>query len=73
MLILELELHNTIIHIVRYTKPSYAKPAEMLLTISLCPANTLGSLAQVAELVDAQVSGTCGGNLVEVRVFSWAP
>ncbi len=27
----------------------------------------------MAELVDAQVSGTCGGNPVEVRVFSWAP
>jgi hypothetical protein len=24
-------------------------------------------------LVDAQVSGTCGSNVVEVRVFSWAP
>ena len=31
------------------------------------------SYAQVAELVDAQVSGTCGSNVVEVRVFSWAP
>src|ERR1700722_1268665 len=30
-------------------------------------------IAQVAELVDAQVSGTCGRNVVEVRVFSWAP
>ena len=30
-------------------------------------------VAQVAELVDAQVSGTCGRNVVEVRVFSWAP
>jgi hypothetical protein len=30
-------------------------------------------LAQVAELVDAQVSGTCGRKVVEVRVFSWAP
>ena len=29
--------------------------------------------AQVAELVDAQVSGTCGLTAVEVRVFSWAP
>ena len=29
--------------------------------------------AQVAELVDAQVSGTCGREAVEVRVFSWAP
>ena len=29
--------------------------------------------AQVAELVDAQVSGTCGRKAVEVRVFSWAP
>jgi hypothetical protein len=24
-------------------------------------------------LVDAQVSGTCGRKVVEVRVFSWAP
>ena len=31
------------------------------------------SKAQVAELVDAQVSGTCGRKAVEVRVFSWAP
>jgi hypothetical protein len=31
------------------------------------------SVAQVAELVDAQVSGTCGRKVVEVRVFSWAP
>jgi hypothetical protein len=30
-------------------------------------------IAQVAELVDAQVSGTCGRKVVEVRVFSWAP
>ena len=29
--------------------------------------------AQVAELVDAHGSGPCGGNTVEVRVFSWAP
>jgi hypothetical protein len=29
--------------------------------------------ALVAELVDAQVSGTCGRKVVEVRVFSWAP
>jgi hypothetical protein len=27
----------------------------------------------VAELVDAQVSGTCGRKVVEVRVFFWAP
>jgi hypothetical protein len=27
----------------------------------------------VAELVDAQVSGTCGRKVVKVRVFSWAP
>ncbi len=27
----------------------------------------------MAELVDAQVSGTCGSDVVEVRVFSWAP
>ena len=30
-------------------------------------------VAQVAELVDAQVSGTCDCKVVEVRVFSWAP
>ncbi len=29
--------------------------------------------AQMAELVDAQVSGTCGSDAVEVRVFFWAP
>ena len=27
----------------------------------------------MAELVDAQVSGTCGRKVVKVRVFSWAP
>ena len=27
----------------------------------------------MAELVDAQVSGTCALRGVEVRVFSWAP
>ena len=27
----------------------------------------------MAELVDAQVSGTCGSDVVEVRVFFWAP
>jgi hypothetical protein len=32
-----------------------------------------GPVAQVAELVDAQVSGTCGRKVVKVRVFSWAP
>ena len=32
-----------------------------------------GINAQMAELVDAQVSGTCGRKVVEVRVFSWAP
>jgi hypothetical protein len=31
------------------------------------------TVALVAELVDAQVSGTCGRKVVEVRVFSWAP
>ena len=36
-------------------------------------AYPLYALAQVAELVDAQVSGTCGRKVVEVRVFSWAP
>src|SRR5450756_2709021 len=30
-------------------------------------------VALVAELVDAQVSGTCDRKVVEVRVFSWAP
>ncbi|MEY3731272.1 MAG: hypothetical protein RLZZ57_2028 [Pseudomonadota bacterium] len=32
-----------------------------------------GPFAQVAELVDAQVSGTCGRKAVKVRVLSWAP
>ncbi len=36
-------------------------------------AARLQAPAQVAELVDAQVSGTCGRKVVEVRVFSWAP
>jgi ribonuclease D len=37
------------------------------------PAHRMPRIAQVAELVDAQVSGTCGRKVVEVRVFSWAP
>ncbi len=37
------------------------------------PKRTFFLGAQVAELVDAQVSGTCGRKVVEVRVFSWAP
>jgi hypothetical protein len=36
------------------------------------PLITQGN-AQVVELVDTQVSGTCGRKVVEVRVFSWAP
>ncbi len=41
---------------------------------TVAPALAAGDLcAQVAELVDAQVSGTCGRKVVEVRVFSWAP
>jgi hypothetical protein len=41
---------------------------------TVAPATGAGHpLAQVAELVDAQVSGTCGRKVVEVRVFSWAP
>ena len=38
------------------------------------PADRAGRIdAQMAELVDAQVSGTCGRKVVEVRVFFWAP
>src|SRR5699024_9620485 len=36
-------------------------------------ASCVQRLAQVAELVDAPASGAGEGNLVEVRVFSWAP
>src|SRR5260221_469838 len=51
-------------------------PGESRLTLPGAGTNhkALKALpAQVAELVDAQVSGTCGRKLVEVRVFSWAP
>ena len=42
--------------------------------VDSCGAIRVGPpIAQVAELVDAQVSGTCGRMVVEVRVFSWAP
>ncbi len=41
--------------------------------LDLRRAKYAASRAQVAELVDAQVSGTCGREAVEVRVFSWAP
>ncbi len=37
------------------------------------PAKVLGSIAQMAELVDALGSGPSGGNTVEVRVLFWAP
>ena len=36
-------------------------------------APSLSQRAQVAELVDALGSGPSGGNIVEVRVLSWAP
>ena len=45
----------------------------------LCEANDsrllqmMQSFAQVAELVDALVSGISDRKVVEVRVFSWAP
>ena len=39
----------------------------------LFPAKVRGSLAQMAELVDALGSGPSGGNTVEVRVLFWAP
>lgn len=35
--------------------------------------NILGNHAQVAELADALASGASEGNLLEVRVFFWAP
>ena len=44
-----------------------------LLTLPLPMEYPLHVGAQVAELVDAQVSGTCDRKVVEVRVFSWAP
>ena len=47
--------------------------AESRLTLAGAGTNHKALPAQVAELVDAQVSGTCGRKLVEVRVFSWAP
>ena len=34
---------------------------------------TLRSLADVAELADAQVSEACDGDIVEVQVLSSAP
>ncbi len=37
------------------------------------PASKVEHRAQVAELVDAQVSGTCDRKVVKVRVLSWAP
>ena len=40
---------------------------------TITPPRRRTFIAQVAELVDAQVSGTCGRKAVEVRVFSWAP
>ena len=44
------------------------------MNVDSCGAIRVGPpIAQVAELVDAQVSGTCGRMVVEVRVFSWAP
>ena len=42
--------------------------------VDSCAAIGVGPpIAQVAELVDAQVSGTCDRKVVEVRVFFWAP
>ena len=47
--------------------------ARTRLTMTRACLHMRASDAQVAELVDAQVSGTCGRKVVEVRVFSWAP
>src|SRR3954453_8194266 len=49
-------------------------PPQRTATSPALPQSQRGrTVAQVAELVDAQVSGTCGRKVVEVRVFSWAP
>src|SRR5215470_5848718 len=55
-----------------YTARS-AEQRENSLTLRRGSRQSRASDAQVAELVDAQVSGTCGREAVEVRVFSWAP
>ena len=54
---------------------SIVSPPRAKVTPRAHPTARLGGppVAQVAELVDAQVSGTCGRKVVEVRVFSWAP
>src|SRR5262245_41774512 len=56
-------------HIAGQRRAQQAKPVDF----GLYPSTIAPSVAQVAELADAQVSGTCGRKVVEVRVFSWAP
>src|SRR4051812_17332009 len=57
----------------RYTTGRTPLQPEKPLTLRSASPISRPSEAQVAELVDAQVSGTCGRKVVEVRVFSWAP
>src|ERR1700756_3527109 len=57
----------------RYTTGRPSLQPEKPLTLRSASPISRPSEAQVAELVDAQVSGTCGRKVVEVRVFSWAP
>src|SRR5260221_13758730 len=57
----------------RYTPARSPRQREKPLTLRGGSPISRPSEAQVAELVDAQVSGTCGRKVVEVRVFSWAP
>src|SRR5689334_5982552 len=57
----------------RYTTGRTPLQPEKPLTLRSVSPISRPSEAQVAELVDAQVSGTCGRKVVEVRVFSWAP
>src|SRR5262245_58589754 len=57
----------------RYSPQSLVRNSEKPVDFGRQLTTIAPSVAQVAELADAQVSGTCGRKVVEVRVFSWAP
>src|SRR4030095_14788773 len=57
----------------RYSPQSLVRNSEKPVDFSRQLTTIAPSVAQVAELADAKVSGTCGRKVVEFRFFSWSP